>query len=158
MPPIIPDYDTSLAQTCNKIFEQVIGHKESESFPIKLEDVKKLTADQLIYFLQKILENDALSIKKLEAIDSVFGFSKVKNAEIKFRWLRIGLKAHWPQIVNLVLEWVSEVGRMKFVRPLYRDLYAWEEVRPQAIANFESTKKSMMHVVAYTVSKDLHLV
>ena len=29
-------------------------------------------------------------------------------------------------------------GRMKFVRPLYRDLYAWEEKRQQAIDTFKA--------------------
>ena len=34
---------------------------------------------------------------------------------------------------------------MKFVRPLYRDLYAWEEKRQQAIDTFKAHR--LLHIV-----------
>lgn len=57
-----------------------------------------------------------------------------------------------------VLDFVNSQGRMKYVRPIYRDLYAWEAVRQQAIDNFLANEQFMMHVSAYTLRKDLHLV
>ena len=71
-------------------------------------------------------------------------------------------------------------GRMKFVRPLYRDLYAWEEKRQQAIDTFKAhrlllsvdkvvvvvvvvvfnlvlLRKQYMQMAADMVAKDLHL-
>jgi leukotriene-A4 hydrolase len=59
--------------------------------------------------------------------------------------------------VPLALEFVTEQGRMKYIRPLYRDLYAWEEVRARAIDTFQKNRPSMMYVSAHTVAKDLHL-
>lgn len=56
-----------------------------------------------------------------------------------------------------VFDFVNSQGRMKYVRPIYRDLYAWQEVRNQAIDNFLKNEKYMMHVSAYTLRKDLHL-
>lgn len=44
------------------------------------------------------------------------------NAEIKFRWLRLGLRAHWTERVDDALKFVTEQGRMKFVRPIYRSV------------------------------------
>lgn len=55
------------------------------------------------------------------------------------------------------LNFVTEQGRMKYVRPIYRDLYAWEAVRQKAIDTFLANKDKMMYVSAHTVAKDLHL-
>ena len=69
---------------------------------------------------------------------------------------------------------------MKFVRPLYRDLYGWEEKRQQAIDTFKAhrllpsvdkivvvvvvvvfnlvlLRKQYMQMAADMVAKDLHL-
>jgi leukotriene-A4 hydrolase len=59
--------------------------------------------------------------------------------------------------VPRALQFVTEQGRMKFVRPIYRELYDWEEVRPQAIEHFKKTRDEMMAVCANMVAKDLHL-
>ncbi|XP_008195768.2 leukotriene A-4 hydrolase isoform X2 [Tribolium castaneum] len=157
MPPVVPNYNTSLATNCDKLMKQFVEWDEKAACPVETTHIKNLGADEIIYLLQEIWSGKPLSIPKLEQLDKLFEFSKVKNSEVKFRWLRIGLKAHWMKSVEPTLKWINEVGRMKFVRPLYRDLYAWEEVRSKAIENFKLNKNSMMHVVAYTVSKDLHL-
>lgn len=36
------------------------------------------------------------------------------------RWLRLGIRARVEWAVELALKFVSEQGRMKFVRPIYR--------------------------------------
>ena len=46
---------------------------------------------------------------------------------------------------------------MKFVRPLYRDLYSWEEQRQTAVENFLAHRGEMMYVTADMVAKDLHV-
>lgn len=137
--------------------KQILDWNETKSCPVEINQVKSLSADELIHLLQQFFDGQALPVAKLEQLDKLFEFSKMKNSEVKFRWLRIGLKAHWMKSVDPTLQWINEVGRMKFVRPLYRDLYNWEEVRNKTIENFKANKGAMMHVVAYTVSKDLHL-
>lgn len=74
-----------------------------------------------------------------------------------FRWLRLCVRSKDQSKLNDVFNFVNSQGRMKYVRPLYRDLYAWEDVREQAIENFLKNEKYMMHVSAYTLRKDLHL-
>ena len=36
------------------------------------------------------------------------------------RWLRLCVKAGWEDVFSMAVTFVSEQGRMKFVRPLYR--------------------------------------
>lgn len=158
MPPVIPDYDTSLVKACNVVKEKWINWNESESIPLTLADFENLGPDQKIYLFQQILDlKQPQPISKLKEIEKVFQLANVKNMEIRFRWLRICLQAHWEEKIPNALELVNEVGRMKYVRPIYRDLYAWEEAKVKAIENFKKNRSSMMHVSAHTVAKDLHL-
>lgn len=157
MPPVIPDYDTSLAVVCDNIVEKITAWNGDEPAPITLKDKETLSTFQVIYILQKLSETTAQSIVKLKVLSNIFGFDNIKNAEIKFLWFRICLKAHWEEKVDSVFHWINVVGRMKFVRPLYRDLYNWEKTRELALDNFRANKQNMMHVSAYTLAKDLHI-
>lgn len=157
MPPVIPDYDKTFATVCDGLVDKFLTWDASEDLPITEDDRKDLTTNQIIYFLQKILETEAQSIDKLKVLSSLFSFDTVKNSEIKYRWLRICLKARWEEKVQVVFTWINVIGRMKFVRPLYRDLYNWEEMRSKAVENYLANKNNMMHVSAYTLAKDLHV-
>jgi leukotriene-A4 hydrolase len=62
----------------------------------------------------------SFSHKKLETMETVYGLSQVQNSEIRFRWIRLGLLAKWESAVPRAVQMVTEQGRMKFLRPLYR--------------------------------------
>ena len=94
---------------------------------------------------------------KVEAMQRLYNLDQTSNVELNFRWIRLGLKARWEPSVTAALELVSRVGRMKFVRPLYRDLYQWTEVSERAVTNFCQNKEKMMAVAVRGVMKDLHL-
>ncbi|KAL3285509.1 hypothetical protein HHI36_000040 [Cryptolaemus montrouzieri] len=159
LPPYIPDYDKTVGEISIHLFETLSSWNETaEPTPVIADDVKYMSASQIIYFLQLVLDAPTVwSILKLTEIQRIFELEKNKNSEIKLRWLRICMKSQWEEKIADVLFWLNEVGRMKYVRPLYRDLYAWESARYKAIENFKANKKYMMHVSAYTVEKDLHL-
>ena len=53
-------------------------------------------------------------------MDEVYAFSEVKNSEIRFRWLRLCLRAHVESAIDAALKMATEQGRMKFTRPLFR--------------------------------------
>ena len=53
-------------------------------------------------------------------MQKVYDLNAVNNSEIKFRWIRLGLRGKWKNAVPRAIEMVSEVGRMKFLKPLYR--------------------------------------
>lgn len=157
MPPVIPDYDKTYCTICDELVGKFLTWDGEDDLPITEDDRKDLTTKQKIYFLQEILEGEAQSVKKLQALSNLFELENVKNSEIKFIWLRICMKARYEEMVHVVLTWINVVGRMKFVRPLYRDLYDWEEMRHKVVENFHANKRNMMHVSSSTIAKDLRL-
>ncbi|PNF40549.1 Leukotriene A-4 hydrolase [Cryptotermes secundus] len=159
MPPVIPKYDTSLQEVCTGLcikwmeWDAVAGGP----CPFKPDDINNMSSGQVREFLAQLLEENPLSVTKLQTMENTYKLNSMGNSEIYFRWLRLGIKGRWKEQVDRALEFVVAQGRMKFVRPLYRDMYDWEDVRDKAIAVFKSNKSKMMYLTAYTVAKDLHL-
>lgn len=67
------------------------------------------------------------------------------------------MKARLLARMDAVLAYANSNFRMKFVRPVYRDLAAWPQAKPLAVANFERVRAQMMQVCANQVAKDLGL-
>ncbi|KAL4702485.1 hypothetical protein ACJJTC_014628 [Scirpophaga incertulas] len=152
MPPIIPDYDKSMTKTIMAVVENI-----SRGATPNASDVRALSPHQLIHLLQELIEQPALSLDTLRLLGEEYGLKNSRNAEIEYRWLRLCIRSKDQDRLGDVFNFVNRQGRMKYVRPIYRDLYAWEDVRDQAIDNFLKNEQNMMHVSAYTLKKDLHL-
>lgn len=67
-----------------------------------------------------------------------YGYAKSKNVELVSRYYVVGLKAKDKGVYEPTAELLGKVGRMKFVRPLYRGLMACD--RPLAKDTFEKHK------------------
>ncbi|GBP64418.1 Leukotriene A-4 hydrolase [Eumeta japonica] len=154
MPPIIPNYDTSMTSACTSLVNHVLTEEQTR---FVYTDVSDFMPHQIINFLQQLLERDPLPLGKLRAVGDVYKLKNHKNTEILYRWLRLCARSKDESALRDILSFVNRQGRMKYVRPIYRDLYAWEEVREQAIQNFKDNEQYMMHVTVYTLKKDLHL-
>ncbi|XP_072942485.1 leukotriene A-4 hydrolase isoform X1 [Epargyreus clarus] len=153
MPPIIPQYDTSMTKAVTALLADI----EQEDHVFTYDDIKAFTPHQLINLLQDLIDRDPLPLDSIRSLGEAYKLTGSKNSEIVYRWLRLCIRSKDDTKLSDVFAFVNSQGRMKYVRPIYRDLYAWEDVRSQAIENFLKNEPYMMHVSAYTVRKDLHL-
>ena len=93
---------------------------------------------------------DPLSTDSVQKMDSAYTkISASKNSEIRFRWLRVCIKAKYEKCIDNALAMVTEQGRMKFTRPLYRDLYNWEAAREKTVANFKENFDTLIQIKLY---------
>jgi leukotriene-A4 hydrolase len=53
-------------------------------------------------------------------MEDLYKLSSVKNAEIRCDWIRLGLVGHWKDAIPRAVQMVTDQGRMKFLRPIYR--------------------------------------
>lgn len=157
MPPHIPSYDTSLSDACTSLADRWRKWSESPPMPFNPSDWANLSSEQHVEVLAQLLAGPALTPSKVEILGNTYNLASSQNCEIRFRWIRLGLKARWQPAIVPALKFVTEQGRMKYVRPIYRDLYDWEEARPHAISTYKQNRSCMMYVCAHTVSKDLHI-
>jgi leukotriene-A4 hydrolase len=105
----------------------------------------------LVYFLEQLLDKKVGNI--VGKLDEIYSFSSM-NYEVKFQYfmlcLQFGISV---ELLPLVEKMLSEQGRMKFVRPLYRALAKWD--RDLAMSIFKKYKLSYHAIAAKMIEIDL---
>lgn len=85
----------------------------------------------------------------------VYGLSDSKNVELKAAYYQIAMKAEDTSSYPGVAELLAQVGRMKFVRPLFRSLNKVD--RDLAVKTFEKNRDFYHPICRQLVEKDLGL-
>ncbi|XP_074867718.1 leukotriene A-4 hydrolase [Carettochelys insculpta] len=155
MPPVKPKYDTMLSDACVALSQRWVKAKENDLCSFSSADLKDLSSHQLIEFLTLLILEVPLPVSHVKRMQEVYNFNAVNNSEIRFRWLRLCILAKWEEAIPLALKMVTEQGRLKFIRPLYRDLYNFDKSRDQAVSTFLQHRVFMHPVAAMLVAKDL---
>ena len=156
MPPYKPDFNSVLAQKSQSLASKWLDG--SVSLCVEVEDFQQFTAEQKLEFLGIIFDCEKVDHSMLENMDKMYNLSKNPNTEILFLFLRIGIKSRWPKSVDLALDLAVRQGRMKFCRPLFRDLWAWHDEREKVKRCYLENKDKMMAVCREMVGKDLGVV
>ncbi|KAJ0418130.1 leukotriene A-4 hydrolase [Aspergillus carlsbadensis] len=145
-----PEFDTSLADT---VYE--LAHKwKSQPFQPHLDDIKGLTANQIVVFLEQVLFfEQPLTADQSKLMGEVYGFAKSENIEVANLYLQVGLKAGDKSVIEPTTELLGRIGRMKFVRPLFRTLQKVD--RQAAVKTFERNKDFYHPICRAMVEKDL---
>ncbi|XDV24490.1 hypothetical protein PO909_028637 [Leuciscus waleckii] len=120
MPPVKPQYDTTMADACTALCQRWVKAKEGDLTSFTEADVKQLNSPQLIEFVALLLQEEPLPLSHVKKMQEVYQLNSVKNSEVRFRWLRVCVRAHWEEAVPLAMKMATEQGRMKFTRPLFK--------------------------------------
>ncbi|OKL60722.1 Leukotriene A-4 hydrolase-like protein [Talaromyces atroroseus] len=148
-----PTFDTSLVDI---VYELADKWKESASeFTPTKEDVKGLTANQFIVFLERVtsFEDSSLTPESFRLMGQVYGFAESANIEVTNLYFRLGLKIGDRTAIEPTVKLLGEIGRMKFVRPLFRALKNID--RQVAVETFEKHKGFYHPICRGLVEKDL---
>ena len=112
------------------------------------------TAAEQMRFLDNLPAD--LSADQLAALDAALGLSGTGNNEILFLWLEMTLENRYEPAVPQVEAFLAEVGRAKFVRPLFQVL--WNEGewgRPIATRIYAETRDTYHAVTRAGVDRVL---
>ncbi|KXS13096.1 leukotriene A-4 hydrolase-like protein [Gonapodya prolifera JEL478] len=130
----------------------------SATFAPSPADVANFSATQKMVFLDAFDQYSPLSVALLDKMEVLYGWTDVRNAEIRFRWQMLCLRSNRPSIIPKVVEFVGEQGRMKYVRPLYRALNkAQPDGSKVARETFLQLKPTYHPIAASLIEKDLGL-
>lgn len=163
-----PDFDTSIADACwalaSKWVDALIPGKTAADYAKEFssQDIDGWLSTQAIVFLDRLgdlfeekFKSGVITTQAAEALGSVYKFTESKNAEVVYRWYRVALNAHVVNQYKPLADWVSKVGRMKFVRPSYRYLNSVD--RQLAVSTFKKNKLFYHPICQAMVTKDLGL-
>ncbi|MEO5923005.1 MAG: M1 family metallopeptidase [Bryobacteraceae bacterium] len=79
----------------------------------------KWSTQEWLEFLQAL---PALKASQLAELDQKFKLTQTGNSEILDQWLQLAIKADYAPAYPRVEAFLMEVGRQKFIRPLYTEL------------------------------------
>ena len=83
-------------------------------------DTSDWTYHQWKYFLDGMPES--LTAVQLADLDKAFGLTASTNNEVAFSWLRIAIRNDYQPAYARLEDFLTSIGRNKFVMPLYQDL------------------------------------
>jgi leukotriene-A4 hydrolase len=94
--------------------------------------------------------------ERLAALDAAFRLSESGNAEVRFAWLKLALANRYQPAVPATERFLAEMGRRKFVLPLFETLLAEGEWgRPIAQRIYARTRASYHSVTSNSVDQAL---
>eukprot|EP00117_Sycon_ciliatum_P029733 scpid48813/ scgid23597/ Leukotriene A-4 hydrolase; Leukotriene A(4) hydrolase len=158
MPPVKPDYDTSLVLVVEQLLEKIeklMSSKAVLTESLSPADIGDFSSCQLVELLDRLLRHPPYTQDMVAQLDQVYVLSAAKhNTEVHFRWLRLGMRAGVESCFHGAKDFVTKQGRMKFVRPLYRDMFGNSSWLTEGHAHFQ-THAMFYHPIARTmIGKD----
>ncbi len=81
---------------------------------------KDWTTQEWLHFLKTMPET--FSVEKMADLDKAFNFTRIGNSEIAFQWLMMSIRNNYPAADARLEDFLVNIGRRKFVRPLFMEL------------------------------------
>lgn len=107
------------------------------------------SAFEWIHFLQVLPAT--LTPQQLSDLDNEFHFSQSGNNEILFNWMMCCLANNQTAIYPVVEKFLNEVGRRKYVKPLFQELVKTQQGKKEAEKIFTASKNNYHSITQETV-------
>lgn len=86
-----------------------------------------------------------------------FSFNESNNCEIKFRFLTLHVRLEKKECLEDACKFAISYGRMKFCRPMFRDLYKSEMGKKAAVETFVANASFFHNIAKKMIAKDLNV-
>ena len=163
-----PHFDRTLVDQAETLAKRWVADTAGMQAQQQHADISAWDSDQVVMLLQQVKQEHKQTTAAggassplrdiVLALDAVYHFTNSRNAEIRFAWLSLVVAGQVSELYPAVLQFITEQGRMKYIRPLYRQLYeAGGQGRQLAVDTF-SQHRGQYHAIAQKmVSKELKL-
>ena len=149
LPPVIHDSDFEDYDKMESVFQQYVEGKQPENL-----EILKSNIGLMIAFCSEIMINeDKFDAEKLAKIDQDLGISQIKNCEVLVSWYHAAMILGYTVIFDDIYDFLSKVGRMKFVLPIYRAII--EKDKPKAEELYAKNKSFYHPICKLLVEKSL---
>jgi leukotriene-A4 hydrolase len=112
------------------------------------------STQEWLHFL-KSLPGD-LSAQRMAELDRAFRLTRTGNSEIAFQWLMMSIRARYEAAYPRLEEFLTTVGRRKFIRPLYQELARTPEGRERAQAIYRRARPTYHPIAATSIDEILN--
>lgn len=154
--PTKPDFDTILVDACLGLAKkwQALNEGTTEFQP-QPKDIEDFAAQQSYVFLEAVQQfKQPLSPELVQKMGDAYGYAKSQNVELVSRYYVVALKARAKHFYHAAAQLAGKVGRMKFVRPLFRELLDCDAALVKS--TFEERKDFYHPICRAMIAKMIH--
>ncbi len=112
-------------------------------------DINKWSTQEWLHFLRHL--PDSLEKSKMTELDKEFKFTQSGNSEILCEWLTRCIQTGYTNANSELEAFLFNVGRRKFLKPLYAALIKTESGRAQALKYYARSRPNYHFVAANTL-------
>lgn len=148
LPPEAPMPVSSAFERVEALAHAWQGNKEA------LADVPNTqwTTQEWLRFLRSLPEE--MDPERMKQLDDTFNLTASGNSEILHQWLLMSVKNGYEPAYPKVEEFLTSVGRRKFLKPLYTELAKTDEGRRRASAIYKKARP-LYHPIASTTIDEI---
>lgn len=149
-----PGIPSNVYKVSSEKFAAIDSIIESLNSTMKVSGLRKrvISANELQYFLKNL--PDTLSTENMSALDKEFGFTNSRNSEIQALWYELAIKHKYKPAYPAIEKFLIEVGRRKFLTPLYTEMISTPEGKAWAKRVYAKARPNY-HSVSYTTIDEL---
>jgi leukotriene-A4 hydrolase len=114
---------------------------------------KNFTTNEWLRFLNTL--PDTMSNEQMKALDEAFHFTNTGNSEILFAWFEHVIPSKYSTAYSSLENFLINVGRRKFVKPLYSALAKTPEGKEMAKKIYSRARPNYHSVTANTIDEIL---
>jgi len=118
-------------------------------------DTSKWTTHHWVYFLRSM--RGETDLKKMETLDTAFGFTNSGNSEIQCEWYLHAIASGYTKAFPNMEQFLINVGRRKFLKPIYSELAKTPEGLETAKKIYEKARPGYHAVSSQTIDGILGL-
>jgi leukotriene A-4 hydrolase/aminopeptidase len=104
----------------------------------KLPETAGWSTHEWLRFLQALPTK--LTLKQMFALDHAYSFTASGNNEILEAWLLMSIRNHYTSADDRLEEFLTTVGRRKYIKPLYEELVKTPKGKERAIEIYETAR------------------
>ncbi len=143
---------TDVPQPKSDAFDKVeaqVNHWLKNDITASGIEAKNWTTQEWLHFLTKLPDN--ISADRMAELDAAFNLTKTGNSEIAFQWLLMSIKNNYTAADSRLEEFLTTIGRRKFVRPLYEELAKTSEGKKRADTIYAKARPGYHPITQATV-------
>ncbi|WP_035756093.1 M1 family metallopeptidase [Hugenholtzia roseola] len=150
IPENIPQISSKSYQTALDAAQAFEKGSEPQALQSQYE-TEKWRFQQWVFFLRNLPQS--LSEAQMKSLDATFGFTKMGNSEILAVWLAMVAKNEYKPAYVQMESFLMQVGRRKFIVPIYKMLMEKQSTQPLAKQIYKKARPNYHPVAVLTLDE-----
>jgi leukotriene-A4 hydrolase len=125
----------------------------------------KWTTHEWLHFLKTVQDevsiptsrdsNRVTAADRMAELDKAFHLTRSGNSEIAFQWLLMSIRNHYEPANQRLEEFLTTIGRRKFIKPLYEELAKTPEGKQRAVAIYRRARPTYHPIAVASIDEVL---